>query len=73
MFIIPADNFSWKKIELNEDESPNPRYGHTAVLYKKEVFIYGGVTPKEYFKPKEDILVYNIGNFFNFISKLTTL
>ena len=45
---------------MNEDESPNPRYGHTAVLYKKEIFIYGGVTPKEYFKPREDLLIFNL-------------
>jgi hypothetical protein len=57
------DNFNWKKIELTEDEAPCPRYGHTSVLYKKEIFIFGGLTPKEYFKPKEDILIFNIGNF----------
>jgi len=46
---------------FNEDEAPNPRYGHTAVLFKKEIFIYGGYTPADYFKPREEILIYNIG------------
>jgi hypothetical protein len=56
------DSFYWKKIELSEDDAPCPRYGHTAVLYKKEIFIFGGLTPKEYFKPKEDLLIFNLGN-----------
>jgi hypothetical protein len=52
-------------MSFNEDEAPNPRYGHTAVLFKKEIFIYGGYTPADYFKPKEEILVYNISKSKN--------
>jgi hypothetical protein len=47
---------------LSEDEAPNPRYGHTACIFKKEIFIYGGYTPSDYFKPREEILIYNISN-----------
>lgn len=47
-------------MSLNEDEAPNPRYGHTACVFKKEIFIYGGYTPSDYFKPREEILIYNI-------------
>lgn len=47
---------------INEIDAPLPRYGHTAVLYRREIYIYGGSTPREYFKPREDILVYNLSN-----------
>ena len=36
-----------------------PRYGHTAVLYKKEIYIFGGATDNT-FIGREDIVIYDI-------------
>lgn len=44
---------------LSPKEEPLPRYGHSAVLYKKEIYIYGGVTDNT-FIGREDIVVYDI-------------
>ena len=51
------DNFSWTII--NTRVEPLPRYGHTAVLYKKEIYIYGGSTDIT-FIGREDIVIYDI-------------
>ena len=55
------ENYSWKLINIPEDESPNARYGHSACLYKNEIFIYGGCLSNQLEKPKEEIVIYNIG------------
>ena len=44
---------------INAKGEPLPRYGHTAVLYKKEIYIYGGVTDNT-FIGREDLVVYDI-------------
>jgi hypothetical protein len=46
---------------INDDDTPVPRYGHTAVYFKRDVYIYGGTTPFISNKTREDILIYSIG------------
>jgi hypothetical protein len=52
----------WTKIPVAEKDSPIPRYGHTTVYYKGRLIIFGGAIPKDYMRPKEDILYFEIGN-----------
>jgi hypothetical protein len=42
---------------------PLQRSGHTSVIYKGEIFIYGGVLEDNGFKgvTKEEVLIYDIG------------
>lgn len=59
------DNYTWQPIYFNEDSEPAPRYGHTSVIYKKELYIYGGAMPNKYFKPSEELVIFNTqSNFF---------
>jgi hypothetical protein len=59
MWICNLKDFKWRCISLDEDDAPVPRAGHSAILYKKDIYIYGGNTPREYFKPREEILIFN--------------
>lgn len=55
------DQYKWKKLCPGGDDLPMTRNGHTAVLYRNEMFVYGGVLEdNKSFKPKEDILIYDI-------------
>jgi hypothetical protein len=59
------DNYTWQPIYFNEDSEPAPRYGHTSVLYKKELYIYGGAMPNKNLKPSEELIIFNTqSNFF---------
>ena len=40
--------------------SPNSRYGHTAVLYQKKLFIFGGKTKNHNYYFLADLDIYNI-------------
>jgi hypothetical protein len=44
---------------ITTKEEPLARYGHSAVLYKKEIYIYGGVTDNSNYV-REDIVIYDI-------------
>lgn len=59
MWICNLKDFKWKSISLDEDDSPVPRAGHSAIAFKKDIYIYGGSTPREYFKPREEILIFS--------------
>jgi hypothetical protein len=54
-------NYLWSKIK-NKGEEPLARYGHTSVTYKTKLMIYGGATPFDPLKFREDILVFDTGN-----------
>ena len=54
------NNFSWSKVSINESNEPVPRSGHTAVVYRNDIVIYGGSTPAFYNKPREDILFFSM-------------
>jgi hypothetical protein len=54
------NNYTWSRV--SPANTPSPRSGHTAVPYKNEMFIYGGVIEDggRKFSLKEDILIYDI-------------
>ena len=39
-----------------------PRYGHSSIIIGNNLVIFGGETPKNYFKVSEDLIVFNIDN-----------
>lgn len=57
IWMFDIQHKKWKNIPLKED--PVPRYGHTAVKIMDNVIIYGGVTPRAYFKTAEEVLIFN--------------
>ena len=52
------DTNKWNKIKTKDKEEPLPRKGHTSIVIKNTIFIYGGETPKE--TNAEDLVTYNI-------------
>lgn len=59
---IRDNYFQWKKLNLKGD-SPMTRNGHTAVIHRTEMFIWGGVIEDEKsYRVKEDILIFDIVN-----------
>ena len=52
------DTNKWDKIIYDEKEEPIPRKGHTSVLIKNTIFIFGGESTKE--ATYEDLVTYNI-------------
>ena len=57
----------WDKININKYDEPVPRYGHSSILLGNNIIIFGGETPKNYFKATEELIIYNIdSNKFSF-------
>ncbi len=52
----------WDKININKYDEPVPRYGHSSIILGNNIIIFGGETPKNYFKATEEIIIYNIDN-----------
>ena len=52
------DTNKWDKIIYDEKEKPIPRKGHTSVIIKNTIFIFGGESPKD--ATYEDLVTYNI-------------
>ena len=54
----------WEKIKSvnNKNDEPVPRYGHSSIIIGNNLVIFGGETPKNYFKVSEDLIVFNIDN-----------
>ena len=52
------DTNKWDKIIYDEKEEPIPRKGHTSVIIKNTIFIFGGETTKD--ATYEDLVTYNI-------------
>ena len=48
----------WTQIPIPEKEDPTARKGHSSIIIKDMLFIYGGEIPKE--RPYEDLIIYNI-------------
>lgn len=62
LWICETKTMNWKKLQPLA-EIPPSRSSHTAVLFRNEMFIYGGQL--DLFQLKEDILIYDIiGNRF---------
>ena len=52
------DTNKWSLIKNQEKEEPTPRKGHTSVIIKNTLFIYGGESSKDI--SNEDLITYNI-------------
>ena len=54
----------WEKIKVinNKNDEPVPRYGHSSIVIGNNIVIFGGESPKNYFKVSEDLIVFNIDN-----------
>jgi hypothetical protein len=57
---INLGNFTWNRIKTRGDD-PLGRCGHTSVIYRTKLMIYGGATPFDPFKSREDILIFDTG------------
>ena len=59
-----SNNYEWLNVtnETAEKDLPNARYGHTAALFKNEIYFFGGRV-KEDQKPKEDIVFFNTHSY----------
>ena len=58
LWVYNIDKNKWAQITISEKDDPTARKGHTSVLIKDMLFIYGGEIPKE--RPYEDLITYNI-------------
>ena len=54
-----GDNYSWVLVNPIGKIVPAGRFGHSAVIYKKNVYFYGGIAC-DGGAPLEDILIYSI-------------
>lgn len=58
---MKQSKLTWNKIvNIRDDDIPIPRYGHTMTFWQDYLYIYGGNLGKEYYKPREDIAIYDI-------------
>jgi hypothetical protein len=58
--ITNENNLKWEKINC-KGELPMIRSEHTSVLYKNELFIFGGILEDEkFYRTKEDILIFDM-------------
>ena len=58
LWTYDIDTNKWDKIIYDEKEDPTPRKGHTSVIIKNTIFIYGGESSKD--TTSEDLVTYNI-------------
>jgi hypothetical protein len=58
------DNFNWFKVKTAGKDTPTGRFGHTAVIYRREIYFFGGVVCDS-IAPEEDILIYSISIFYS--------
>ena len=58
LWVFNIDKNKWTQIAISEKDDPTARKGHTSVIIKDMMFIYGGEIPKE--RPYEDLITYNI-------------
>ena len=58
LWVYNISKNKWDQIPIIEKDDPTARKGHTSIIIKDMLFIYGGEIPKE--RPYEDLIVYNI-------------
>ncbi len=58
LWMYNIDKNKWTQIHISEKDDPSPRKGHTSIIIKDTLFIYGGEIPKE--RPYEDLITYNL-------------
>lgn len=57
LYIYNIDTNSWSKATTSDDSQPKSRFGHTSVVNKKSMFVFGGWDGNE---TLNDIKVFNI-------------
>ena len=60
LWTFNIDTNKWHQVKYKEKDEPTPRKGHTAIIIKNNIFIFGGEVPKDL--PNEDLITYNILN-----------
>ena len=70
MWCYSLQTHQWNIIKVNE--MPVPRYGHTSIIMDDYLVIYGGVTPDNYCRMPERVLVFNTRNHKFIEPKITT-
>ena len=58
LWVYNISKNKWDQIPIIEKDDPTARKGHTSIIIKDMLFIYGGEIPKE--RPYEDLIIYNI-------------
>ena len=59
--LLEQENIKWRKIITNEEETPIQRYGHSMVYYMDNLYIFGGIIPKNtYHEQEENICIFDI-------------
>ena len=58
LWVYNISKNKWDQIQIVEKDDPTARKGHTSIIIKDMLFIFGGEIPKE--RPYEDLIVYNI-------------
>ena len=63
---IFVDDEEWELLSQGKQtsHSPGSRYGHSAVVYNKQMWLYGGMTDLQ---PKQDLWCYTFSMFWNVI------
>ena len=57
-WIFDIEKNKWNQMQIIQKDDPTARKGHTSIIIKDMLFIYGGEIPKE--RPYEDLIIYNI-------------
>ena len=60
LWFLDAKGVEWKKINY-EVSSPNPRFGHTATLFQKRLYLFGGRTKQTTYSFNSDVEIFNLG------------
>lgn len=58
LWVYNIEKNKWNQIQFSEKDDPTARKGHSSIIIKDILFIYGGEIPKE--RPYEDLIAYNI-------------
>jgi hypothetical protein len=57
-WVFNIEKKKWNQIQITQKDDPTARKGHTSIIIKDMIFIYGGEIPKD--RPYEDLIIYNI-------------
>lgn len=43
LFSLNLSTMNWKKLEIKGNLIPDSRYGHSTIIYKKKLYLFGGI------------------------------
>lgn len=46
VYTLNISTLSWNKLQM-KGNLPDPRYGHTTTIYKRKLYLFGGIIRKE--------------------------